>query len=246
MTPTTGSPMSHPLENPAWHTLSVAHRASTVGSESARRYLHGFAPPIAFAEPAQVDLSALTQHTAAGELLYGDGWTGPMPADWELVHEVPLLRLVWRGAPMPLPLPLPKRQPWRILDARDADQAVALALATRPGPFGPRSLELGEYLGLFDGKRLVAMAGERMKAAAWREISGVCTAAEYEGRGHARILTSALVQRQLQRGEIPFLHVMADNRRALLLYQRLGFVYFAEAVVRAIRLRLTNDAEKSP
>ena len=41
---------------------------------------------------------------------------------------------------------------------------VELATLTRPGPFGPRTIELGDYVGLVDGERLVAMAGERMWA----------------------------------------------------------------------------------
>lgn len=82
----------------------------------------------------------------------------------------------------------------------------------------------------------MAMAGERMSAGPWREISGVCTEATYERRGYAGSLTMALVRRQQPRGERPFLHVAADNRRAMMLYKRLGVQGCGETVVRAIRL----------
>ena len=43
-----------------------------------------------------------------------------------------------------------------------------------------------------------------------------------------------LVQRELGRGQIPFLHVMSHNQRALTLYRRMGFVDYREVVVRVI------------
>ena len=89
-----------------------------------------------------------------------------------------------------------------------AAQALELATLTRPGPFGLRTIELGEYFGYFDGQRLVAMAGERMHAGTLREISGVCTYPDFQGRGLARKLMLKLVRRQMQRNETPFLHVM--------------------------------------
>jgi predicted GNAT family acetyltransferase len=61
---------------------------------------------------------------------------------------------------------------------------MALAQLTRPGPFGPRTIELGEYFGAVEDGRLVAMAGERMAASGLREISGVCTHPDHQGRGH--------------------------------------------------------------
>ena len=40
---------------------------------------------------------------------------------------------------------------------------LALVAATAPGPFGRRTPLLGRYLGIRDGGRLVAMAGERLR-----------------------------------------------------------------------------------
>jgi predicted GNAT family acetyltransferase len=112
---------------------------------------------------------------------------------------------------------------------------LALAELTRPGPFGPRTLELGDYVGVFDGdNNLIAMAGERMAAGALREISGVCTHPEHQGRGLARRLMLELVRREMQRGQRPFLHVMRANQSAHGLYRRMGFVDHRETVVRVV------------
>ena len=120
------------------------------------------------------------------------------------------------------------------LGAAYAQQAFDLAMLTRPGPFGPRTIELGDYLGVLDGGRLVAMAGERMHAGTLREISGVCTHPAFQGRGLATRLMRMLIRRQLARGETPFLHVMRPNEGARRLYERMGFAVYRESVVRVV------------
>jgi predicted GNAT family acetyltransferase len=112
---------------------------------------------------------------------------------------------------------------------------MALAALTKPGPFAERTFELGEFYGVFEGDRLVAMAGERMQAGNLHEVSGICTQPDYQGRGLARRLTLLLVRRQLARGEIPFLHVASSNARARALYERLGFRLDREVPLRIIR-----------
>jgi predicted GNAT family acetyltransferase len=78
------------------------------------------------------------------------------------------------------------------------------------------------------------MAGERMRAGALREISGVCTHPDFQGRGLARRLMQLLLRRELQRGELPFLHVLRDNRAAHDLYARMGFHDHCELTVRVL------------
>ena len=112
--------------------------------------------------------------------------------------------------------------------------ALELALLTKPGPFGLRTIELGDYFGFFDGERLMAMAGERMHAGVLHEISGVCTHPDYQGQGLARRLMNRLIRSQMQKNEIPFLHVMRDNVSARELYERMGFQIYRETVVRVV------------
>ena len=78
------------------------------------------------------------------------------------------------------------------------------------------------------------MAGERMHAGKWREISSVCTHPDYQGKGLARQLTAKLIFRQLSRGETPFLHVMQANTTAHDLYARMGFKRYSERAVRVV------------
>jgi len=73
-----------------------------------------------------------------------------------------------------------------------------------------------------------------MHAGPLREISGVCTHPDQQGRGWARRLMHKLICRQLQRREAPFLHVMRDNTHARGLYARMGFRDHRESIVRVI------------
>jgi ribosomal protein S18 acetylase RimI-like enzyme len=120
------------------------------------------------------------------------------------------------------------------LEESNVDEMRALARTARPGPFAPRPLGLGEWLGVFEDGKLVAMAGERLKAGRLHEVSGICTLASHQGRGLARAVTAAMVRRQLERGEIPFLHVMPENARARILYERMGFVLDREPPLRVV------------
>ena len=218
------------LDNIFWNTLSGPQARFAVGAGAARRYAPGFSPIVGFAEQERPDFAALAPFCDPDEHFYCDGWSGPVPTGWTIDKEATMFKMVW-DAPMPAHDPAPEAI---ALGPQHAHQALELALLTNPGPFGPRTPELGEYFGLFDGERLMAMAGERTEAGALREISGVCTHPDFQGRGLARRLVDKVVRRQLQRGQTPFLHVMRANATGHGLYQRMGFRDYRESVVRVV------------
>jgi predicted GNAT family acetyltransferase len=100
---------------------------------------------------------------------------------------------------------------------------LALTQLARPGPFLARTIQMGDYAGVYDGERLVAMAGERMRLPGHTEISAVCTHPDARGRGLATALTRHVARAILDRGETPILHVRRDNHDAIRVYERLGF-----------------------
>jgi ribosomal protein S18 acetylase RimI-like enzyme len=222
--------MSHLLDNIFWNALSGPHAHLASGTGHAKRYAPGFSPIVAFPDPQQPDFAALAPFCEPGEHFYCDAWSGPAPAGWRIEAESTMYRMVWDGV-MPAHDEAPDAVP---LGPQHAARALELALLTRPGPFGLRTIELVEYFGYVDNDRLVAMAGERMAAPGLREISGVCTHPDYQGRGYARRLMRKLIRRQLLRGETPFLHVMRANEAAHALYLRMGFRDYLETVVRVV------------
>ena len=109
------------------------------------------------------------------------------------------------------------------LGPADAQDMLDLVQKTKPGPFGKRTHEMGNYIGIRNSGRLVAMAGERIRLDGYVEISAVCVDEDWRGRGIAGRLVNLLWREIEQRGEIPFMHVLSDNRAALSLYDQLGF-----------------------
>jgi ribosomal protein S18 acetylase RimI-like enzyme len=222
--------VKHLLDNIFWDALTGPHARFATGKHDARRYARGFSPIVAFANPGRPNFAALERYCEPGEHFYCDGWSGAVSAGWRIDAESTMFKMVWEGA-----MPADDEAPEAVrLGPEHASQAFELARLTNPGPFGPRTIELGDYFGCFDGERLVAMAGERAWAGSLREISGVCTHPDFRGRGLAGRLTLKLIRRQMQRQEVPFLHVMHDNETAHRLYQRMGFRDYRESVVRVI------------
>lgn len=114
----------------------------------------------------------------------------------------------------------------------DAPEMLALATLTEPGPFFANTHRLGGFIGIREGSRLVAMAGERMKLPGYTEVSGVCTHPDFRGRGYAGRLMRIVAARIIAQGDRPFLHAYADNQGAIALYETLGFRPRSEMTVR--------------
>jgi GNAT superfamily N-acetyltransferase len=210
----------HPLDNAVWNALTGKQRRFALGNEHVLRYPAAIAPFTAMADDSSASFDALR------DLIHVEGpsaLTTPVevcvPAGFFVLRHAKLVQMIWGGAPGPT-------STWEHdrLAERDVPDMLALTIATEPGPFGPRTYELGDYLGVrLDGK-LVAMAGERMRLDGFTEISAVCVDPAFRGRGHAIGLMKLLIAAIRARGETPFLHVLASNESAVAIYRKLGFV----------------------
>ncbi len=221
----------HVLDNPVWHALAGPHAHLALGAGGARRYPADVAPFFAVAAPAADayrDLAALPGPGEDARLFRPLG--EPAPAGWDIRFEKPILQMVCAGPPHAARRAIPLAR----LGAGDAAEMLALAERTKPGPFAARTFALGNYIGVRDGGRLVAMAGERFRLPGFTEISAICALAECRGRGYARALIVALTADIFARGEQPFLHVFPDNTGARRLYEALGFTLRARLLVRGL------------
>ncbi|AJP05043.1 acetyltransferase [Streptomyces cyaneogriseus subsp. noncyanogenus] len=224
------------LDDPVGQSLGGhhAHLARRLGR--AATYLPGVATfstvPTGADAAEWADLAALL---GPGEL--ADMFSSPAtpPPGWEPVFSLEGRQMIWSGTPGTGHAPAQTAADVVELGADCVPEMLDLAARTQPGPFWPRTRELGTYLGIRDSGTLVAMAGERLRPPGWTEISAVCTAAEARGRGYAARLVGALVARITARGERPFLHVAETNTGAIALYERLGFTTRERVTFRGFR-----------
>jgi predicted GNAT family acetyltransferase len=61
-----------------------------------------------------------------------------------------------------------------------------------------------------------------MKPGNYTEMTAVCVHPSCRGRGYAQALLGAVAHQIVARGEIPFLHVVSNNKSAIALYRRQG------------------------
>jgi ribosomal protein S18 acetylase RimI-like enzyme len=208
------------LDRPVWSALTTGDRRFAEGGPLALRFPPDVAPFGATADDSPEAFAAL------GALLSGDarvalvtpGKLKPYPG-FEIVREAPIIQMVADGE---TPAPSEGHKPI-VLGPSDVPEMMRLAEQTNPGPFGPRTHELGQYIGVRVGGALAAMAGERMRLDGAVEISAVCVSPEHRGKGYAAFLVAWLVRKLHEEGATPFLHSFPDNVSAIALYERLGF-----------------------
>ncbi|GAA0589249.1 GNAT family N-acetyltransferase [Kribbella sandramycini] len=206
------------LRNPSYAALTGPHASFAEVRGNAVAYPSDVAPFCGVpAEPTAQDWADLAA-------LLGPGRRGatmrPAPALPESLKLVDQFDLVQFVAPEGLAAPDAEAV---ALTVDDVPDMIALVALTDPGPFRPRTIELGPYLGIREGGELIAMAGVRKTLSAYAEISAVCTHPDHRGRGLARRLIGAVAAEITATGRRPFLHTGGTNTTAQRLYSALGF-----------------------
>jgi ribosomal protein S18 acetylase RimI-like enzyme len=207
-----------PLTNPAYYALAGAHSELAEVKGRARRYPAQVAPFLGLPDDPTVedwnDLAELVGIGHSGALMRHDL---PLPDNFKLVQQFDLVQFV---APESFGAEDPEAV---VLGVDDVPEMLALTELTEPGPFRGRTVEFGGYVGLREGGKLIAMAGERFRPGGSVEISAVCTDPAYRGKGLATRLVRAVAAGIEKTGARPFLHTGGTNVNAIRLYEGLGF-----------------------
>lgn len=217
----------HVLDRPVWSALATCHAQFASGGERARRMWPSIGPLAGTRDDTDDSLGELaTLVPDGGSLLLLQAGAIAVPPGLTVVSRAAGVQMVLdrlRDAPIdPAIVPL---------TADDVPAMVALATATRPGPFASQTHVLGAFFGVKQHGHLLAMAGERLRQPGFCEVSGVCTQPEARRRGLARSLSAHVARQIVARGETPYLHVYAANTTAIDLYRSLGFAIRRELEV---------------
>lgn len=206
-----------PLDNPGWHALISHHHHLAIWGEGAARYQPDIFIGAAMPDNSSLGFNNLISLVETNEII---GVMGLLPANlagWQVLQIDQTRQMICED------LKSAKRVDAVVLTAEDVSEMLDLVNLAQPGPFLPRTIEMGQYLGLRQDGHLVSMAGERLHMTGFCEVSAVCTHPDYRGRGYGGALTTMVAEAILARQETPFLHVAPGNDTALSLYMKLGF-----------------------
>jgi predicted GNAT family acetyltransferase len=207
------------LDNPIWHSLVGPQQALAVRNGRAARYVEGVSILAALETPTPEALTDMEALVAPEDvvLLSGVDALPDLGRSWRLGDPMTLVQMVCETTLAASKVEVVS------LGAADANEVMILVEKTQPGPFLPGTLRMGRYLGVREGGRLVAMAGERMKPTGFTEVSAVCTDPSQRGRGLGEALVRKIAVPIQAAGCMLFLHVVEQNERAIALYERMGF-----------------------
>jgi ribosomal protein S18 acetylase RimI-like enzyme len=217
-----------PLDNPIWTALTTKQSQHAHSSALARRFPPEMALLGALAAITPMAFDSLAQLIQRDSVTLYFPAPPQLPPGWEVARSVELHQMVQeQEAPSPSHSPsMPGNAAHEVIELTPAHvpEMSEVYVATRPGrTLCPRIQKLGQFLGIREDSKLVAMAGLRLHFAGYHEITTVTTLPGHESRGYATAIVRALVERIRARGERPFLTVRADNTRAIDIYKRLGF-----------------------
>jgi predicted GNAT family acetyltransferase len=233
-----GTQTTEQLDNPIWAALTTGNRALAEGGPLAWRYPPDIAPFAAIADRTALSFEALAPLVPPeGRIALATVDRLVPPAALAVDRQAPIVQMV-------LNTPIASARSALehvVLGTPDVADMLDLTERTRPGPFAPRTIEFGRYIGIHVDGALAAMAGERMRFGRFVEISAVCVAPDHRGKGYAAILMTRLAQQLQTQALTPILHVFEDNASAIALYEKLGF-----AKRRTLHLTVLRAAHAKP
>lgn len=212
--------MDNILDNPVWHALNSGNSHLAKGTEDAKYFEIEVSPFVALRQTNTPSLRQLYKLLPDNRISFlATPVTVDVPSEWKILALVHGVQMIHNGQRLNEEISHLITK----LSAQHVAKMVELTQVTKPGPFDVRTIEFGHYQGIFSNDILVAMAGQRMHAFNYAEISAVCTHPDYTGKGYARQLLVNQTNRIIAAGETPYLHTRADNERAIRLYESLGF-----------------------
>lgn len=223
--------MSHPLDRPAWNALHTSHAALAESNGPALRYPPTIVPFAAAVDNSAESLKALADLAAIGEgMALVEAGPAIVPSGFDITLEGILIQMIADRPHERTTDPRIER-----LTEADAEEMLALATLTRPGPFTLGAQKLGPFWGVKVDGKLVAMAGQRLRVPGFTELSGLCTHPDYQGRGLGALLFRFVSGEITATGDTAFLHAFSTNATAISLYKKLGFIVRAEMNLRVIK-----------
>lgn len=216
------------LDRPVWTSLTSSHAGFAHGRGGARRLLVSAGPFAAAQDDRPESIEALEQLilSRGGEAMLMQARETRTPPSLRRTMTAPAVQMVASRSLQPKICHEAVR-----LYGVDATEMEALAALAKPGPFEALTHLLGRFWGIRRGNQLIAMAGERLRQPGYTEISAVSVRPESRGRGLGTALVRNAAAHIVARGDVPYLHVLANNTGAIRIYESVGFHIRTDMIV---------------
>jgi GNAT superfamily N-acetyltransferase len=205
------------LDNPIFNALMTIQADVSLGDHLAKRYYPELTCLAGLRDDSEESFESLYQCIGDTTVRISTHGEPVLPKNWICPDSFEVSQMVCTD------LKECKKYDFEILTANDVPEMLDLIALANPGPFYERSIELGTFVGIKNGAKLVAMAGERLKLPGLDEVSAVATHPDYQNRGYARALVYAVCENIRSRGNIPFLTVRTVNAAGIRSYESIGF-----------------------
>ncbi|PBJ06131.1 GNAT family N-acetyltransferase [Flavobacterium sp. ACN6] len=206
------------LDNPVLNSLSENHEKFCLDYNGVKFYNPDYCPFGGFINLEKTE-KATADYASLCENFYIVGEKPSISSPLKIIKELVCLQMI-----ISKKIQLtPKNEIIKLTDEH-TKELLDLVNLVQPGYFKPKTAALGNYYGILIDKKLIAVAGERMKMNHFTEVSAIITHPDYTGKGYAKQLTAYVVNKIFEEGKTPFLHVVESNIGAVKLYEKLGFV----------------------
>ncbi len=211
--------MEEKLKNPVWDSLCETHRSFSLDYENVKFYNPEICPFGAFTDASKT-ANALNAYAKLTDRFFLVSENETPTFDENLVildHKIEGCQMVLENF-----IEVDITENIVPLSKKHQEEIYNLVWLVMPGYYQKRSIEMGNYFGIFKDKKLVAVSGQRMQTKDWIEISSIVTHPDYTRRGYAKQLTAHVTKEILKENKHPILHTTKGNA-AIGLYEALGF-----------------------
>src|ERR1700761_3444052 len=162
--------MAHIMDNQAFNALATGNKHLAGGNDRVKFFDKSVSPFAGMDDYSDENFEALhSMLPHDGPILVVTPKQLTIPACFNVLDVIHGMQMVYEGGPVMY------MENAEMVDLADDDipQMLALTKLTNPGPFAERTIDFGHYEGIFEDDQLVAMAGQRMLAFNYAEVSAV-------------------------------------------------------------------------
>ncbi len=192
---------THILDNPAWNALNSANRHLALGNDRVKFFPDDISPFAGLKNYDEESFCELYDLVPDGRVvIIPSNGQLRIPEYWKVLNHVNAIQMTYNHPEITTDVDS------RIVALRkeNVPEMMSLTQLTKPGPFLKRTIELGNYKGIFNAGQLIAMAGQRMHPYNYIEISAVCTHPDHTGKGYGTSLINDQVHKILPRRKYSF------------------------------------------